>query len=112
MNIKNTPHTLAKLEKIMEEGGYVMRYEKGTFNSGYCILESKSVVVVNKFLDVEGRINTLMDILLTLSLREEMLSAESYKLYRQIRQSADQAAFTNHNPGAADAENTTGSSHN
>ena len=48
--MKYTQSTLDKLEKIAGEAGYVIRYERGTFQSGYCILEQKKVVVLNKFL--------------------------------------------------------------
>ena len=61
--MKYTQSTLDKLEKIVEEAGYVIRYERGTFQSGYCILEQKKVVVLNKFLQTEGRINTLIDLI-------------------------------------------------
>lgn len=83
MQIKYTQPTLARIEKILEEGKYLLRYEKGTFNSGYCVLEHKKVVVVNKFLNVEGRINTLLDILPSLKITADHLSPESAKLYRQ-----------------------------
>lgn len=89
MNIKITPASLAKLEKIFEEGKYVLRFEKGTFNSGYCILEHKRVVVINKFLNLEGRINSLLDILPTIDLDESMLSGESLKLYHQVKESRE-----------------------
>lgn len=84
MQIKYTQPTLDKLEKILDEGGYVLRYEKGTFNSGYCLLEHKKVVVVNKFLNVEGRINTLLDILPLLEIADMQLSETSSKLYEQL----------------------------
>lgn len=97
MNIKITPNNLTKLEKIFEDAKYLLRFEKGSFTSGYCILEDKKVVVINKFLNLEGRINTLLDILSTLPLNEELLTAESHKLYKQILNSkplpdADDAA--------------------
>ncbi|SCC50234.1 hypothetical protein GA0116948_11174 [Chitinophaga costaii] len=90
MNIKTTPASLAKLEKIFEEAKYVLRFEKGTFNSGYCILEHKRVVVINKFLNLEGRINSLLDILPTITLDESMLTSESLKLYYQVVESKAQ----------------------
>lgn len=92
MNLKSTPANLAKLEKIFDEAKYIIRYEKGTFNSGYCILEHKKVVVVNKFLNVEGRINTLLDILPAITLEEGFLTPESQKLYRQVIDSKAEAA--------------------
>ena len=59
MSIRYNPATLTKIEKMIEETGYILRNERGTFQSGYCILEQKKVVVLNKFLQIEGRINTL-----------------------------------------------------
>ncbi|HMT36273.1 MAG: hypothetical protein IPL09_01835 [Bacteroidetes bacterium] len=63
MSIKYTPATLKKFEELYDEIGYSIRFEKGNFNSGYCILLDKKIVVVNKFLTLEGRINALIDIL-------------------------------------------------
>lgn len=83
--MKYTQTTLDKAEKILEEAGYVVRYERGTFQSGYCILEQRKVVVLNKFLQVEGRINTLLDIIPQLSIQPELLSSDSRKLYEAIR---------------------------
>ena len=36
--MKYNQPTLNGLEKILEEAGYVVRYERGSFQSGYCIL--------------------------------------------------------------------------
>lgn len=82
--MKYTQSTLDKLEAIPEEAGYVLRYERGTFQSGYCILEQKKVVVLNKFLQTEGRINTLIDLLPQLEINPELLTGESKKLYSEI----------------------------
>jgi hypothetical protein len=82
--MKYTQTTLNKLEAIPEEAGYVLRYERGTFQSGYCILEQKKVVVLNKFLQVEGRINTLVDLIPQLEIDSTLLTEESQKLYGEI----------------------------
>ncbi|HQV54010.1 MAG: hypothetical protein IPH34_09950 [Chitinophagaceae bacterium] len=82
--MKYTQTTLDKLESIPEEVGYILRYERGTFQSGYCILEAKKVVVLNKFLPTEGRINTLMDLIPQLSIDQEILTEESKKLYAEV----------------------------
>ena len=82
--MKYTQSTLDKLEAIPEEAGYVLRYERGTFQSGYCILEQKKVVVLNKFLQTEGRINTLLDLIPQLEINPESLTEESGKLYHRI----------------------------
>lgn len=86
--MKYTQHTLDKLEELLQELEYVVRYERGTFQSGYCILEQKKVVVLNKFLQLEGRINTLMDIIPKLVQDPEALSAEARKTFDQIHAKA------------------------
>ncbi len=82
--MKYTQTTLDKLEAIPEEAGYVLRYERGTFQSGYCILEEKKVVVLNKFLQTEGRINTLIDLIPQLDINREALTDGSKKLHTEI----------------------------
>jgi hypothetical protein len=76
--------TLDKIEKLLHETGYVIRYERGNFQSGYCILEEKKVIVLNKFLPVEGRINTLIDILPQLKIKAEQLPPESRKVFENL----------------------------
>lgn len=82
--MKYTQHNLEKVEKIIAESGYVIRYERGTFQSGYCILQEKKVVVLNKFFQVEGRINTLIDLIPQLEINFDALTHESQKLYEDI----------------------------
>ena len=82
--MKYTQTTLDKLETIVEEAGYVLRYERGTFQSGYCILEERKVVVLNKFLQLEGRINTMLDLIPQLEINTELLTEESRKLHAEI----------------------------
>ena len=89
MSFKYTPNTLKKLEELFEEARYVIRFEKGNFNSGYCILEEKRVVVINKFFNIEGRINALVEILQTLAINETELSTEMLKWYRQLKEQPD-----------------------
>jgi hypothetical protein len=82
--MKYNQPTLNKLEKIIEEAGYVVRYERGSFQSGYCVLEEKKVVVLNKFLNAEGRINTLIDLIPSLQIIPEMLTTESQKMFDEV----------------------------
>ncbi|MCC7400626.1 MAG: hypothetical protein IT214_03985 [Chitinophagaceae bacterium] len=82
--MKYTQSTLDKLNTLVEESGYILRYERGTFQSGYCILENKKVVVLNKFLQVEGRINTLLELIPQLEFNTDLLSDDSRRLYMDI----------------------------
>ena len=82
--MKMTQTTLDKLERILDEAEYLVRYERGNFQSGYCILEQKKVVVLNKFLQLEGRISTLIDIIPQLRILPETLSPEIRKVYDDV----------------------------
>jgi hypothetical protein len=82
--MKYTQTTLDKLQAIPEQAGYVLRYEREPFKAWYCILEEKKVVVLNKFLPTEGRINTLLDLIPQLEINTELLAEESKKLYMDI----------------------------
>ena len=85
MSIRFNSVTLDKIEKVVAESGYIIRYERGTFQSGYCILESKKVVVLNKFLQTESRINTLIDLIpLLTAINPDHLSPESKKMYQEV----------------------------
>lgn len=76
MSIKYTRTTLQKIEKLYAELEYKVRYEKGSFQSGYCLVESKQIAVINKFFDVKGRINVLLDILSNISYDFDLLTEE------------------------------------
>jgi len=82
--MKYNQSALDKIEKILDETGYTVRYERGNFQSGYCILEERKVVVLNKFLQLEGRINTLIDIIPQLSIAPDLLTPEARKTYEDV----------------------------
>lgn len=82
--MKYTQHTLDRIEKMIHEADYQLRYERGTFQSGYCILEDRKVIVLNKFLQTEGRINTLLDLVPQLKMMSDILSPESRKTYDEV----------------------------
>lgn len=83
-DMKLNQSTLDKLEGILEDSGYIVRYERGTFQSGYCILEQKKVVVLNKFLMLESRINTLLELIPQINVTYDALTGESQKLYEEV----------------------------
>jgi hypothetical protein len=82
--MKYTQNILDKVERIIEESGYVIRYERGNFQSGYCILQAKKVVVLNKFLQTEGRINTVIELIPLLDINFDALTHESQKMYEEV----------------------------
>jgi len=79
-----TKHTLKKVESLFEEIGYIVRYEKGNFNSGYCVVEDRKIAIISKFFEVDGRISTLFDILDNVKVEEEILSEKTAKFYKDV----------------------------
>ncbi len=82
--MKYTKHNLKKIQDLLEEVGYTVRYEKGNFQSGYCLVETKRVAVVNRFYDTEGRMNVMLDILSKVDIDFETMSPDSLKLYHKL----------------------------
>ena len=85
MEIKYSKHFLNKLEDVFSESDYILRYEKGHFNSGYCIIKETKVAVVNKFYSLEGKINCLLEILKAIEFNPEKLNPKNLKLYNELR---------------------------
>jgi len=85
--LKYTKHNLSKLEEIFKELKVTIRYEKGNFQSGYCIVTGKNIVIINKFFEVEARINTLMEILEENKMQTEELSDENKEWLLKMKKS-------------------------
>jgi hypothetical protein len=86
MQVKYTKHYLNRLEDVFSETEYILRYEKGNFRSGYCILNEKKLVVVNRYYTTEGKINCLLEILRHLKPGTETLSEKNAKLIEELLQ--------------------------
>ena len=82
--MKYTQHNLDKIEKVAEECGYIIRYERGTFQTGYCILQERKVIVINKFFQTEGRMNARIDLMPQLVITIDALTHESQKVYDEV----------------------------
>ena len=83
--MKLNQSTLDKLEDILGESDFVVRYERGNFQSGWCLLEAKRIVVLNKFLSLEGRINTLLELIPVLDIQFDKLTHASQVLYNEVK---------------------------
>ncbi len=84
MELRYTAHLLHKLEAVFAETDYHLRYEKGSFKAGYCLLKEVKVVIVNKYFTTEGKINCLLELLRTIDIEAEQLSPKSRQLYKQL----------------------------
>ena len=70
----------------MGESEYILRYEKGNFKSGYCILQDNKVAIVNKYFSLEGKINCLIDIIKSIEIEASSLSGKNQKMLLELRQ--------------------------
>lgn len=90
--IKYTNQFLTKLEDLIAESDYVLRYEKGNFKSGYCLLKEQKIMIINKFFTTEGKINAVLDILKKVELDGSKFTEKSQKLYEELTQAEAKAA--------------------
>ncbi len=86
--LKYTKANLNKLEDLISETDYILRYEKGNFKPGYCILKDKKVIIVNKYYQIDGKINCLLDIIRELVIDPSILSEKNRALYQSINQTS------------------------
>ncbi len=84
MQISYTNHFLNKLEDLYSETEYQLRYEKGNFKSGYCVLKSQKIAIVNRYYTLEGKINSLIEMLRELEVDPVHLSEKNQKLFSEL----------------------------
>lgn len=86
MAVKYSKQYLHKLEDLMTETDFILRYEKGSFKSGYCILNSKKVAIINKYFTHEGKINCLLNIIKSIEIDSDKLSTKNQALFFELSQ--------------------------
>ncbi|HEY9116584.1 MAG TPA: hypothetical protein VIN11_02095 [Roseivirga sp.] len=86
MSIRYTKQFLSKLEDVFAESDYILRYEKGNFKSGYCLLNETKIAIVNKYYTTEGKISCLIDILKSIEIDHHRLSEKNVKLLKELSQ--------------------------
>ena len=81
-----TNHSLEKLESLLKSSGYKVRYEKGNFKTGACLLQSSRMIVVNKFSNLESKIQALMELIRHLEMDYKQLDDKQLAFLQQIKQ--------------------------
>jgi hypothetical protein len=92
MELKYTRHFLNKLEDLFAESDYMLRYEKGNFKAGYCVLKDMKVVVVNKYYALEGKVNCLYEILRNITIDTSRLSEKNQEFLAEIQNQEEEAS--------------------
>jgi hypothetical protein len=54
-----TKQLLTELEEVVQRLGYKLRYEKGNFEGGYCLLKESHLFVINSRSEPEKRIGII-----------------------------------------------------
>ena len=84
MSLKITKIFQSKLENILESQEYKIRFEKGNFKSGYCIIKDKKVVVINKYFSLEGKINALIEIIKSIEISKKLCTKNDIIILKKI----------------------------
>ncbi len=90
--MKYNAKTLKRIESLYKDFGFKVRYGRGNFQSGHCILESRNIVVVNRLFDEEAKIGHLMDILWTLDIDPSILSDSAQATYQEMLKEREKVA--------------------
>ena len=81
-----TTHTLEKLEMLLKTAGYKVRYEKGNFKTGACLLQNSKIIVINRFSNLESKILSIVDLARDLEIDHSLLDDKQVALLQQIKQ--------------------------
>ena len=84
MENKITKQFQNKLESILISQDYKVRFEKGNFKSGYCIINKNKIVIINKYFTIEGKINSLIEIINKINIQEKKCTNDQIKLIKRI----------------------------
>jgi hypothetical protein len=86
MTLSYTQHTLEKLESLLKSLGFKLRYEKGNFKTGSCLLENNRVILVNKYSNLESKINALADLLQRSETNDTLLEDKQKAFLYELKQ--------------------------
>lgn len=81
-----TTHTLEKIELLLKTAGYKVRYEKGNFKTGACMLQNSRIIVINRFSNLESKVLALADLLRDMELDQSVLDDKQTAFLHQLKQ--------------------------
>ncbi|MEM7374202.1 MAG: hypothetical protein AAF587_36750 [Bacteroidota bacterium] len=80
--------TQETLQKILKSQGYQIRYEKGNFHGGYCLVMQKRMILINKFHPLESKINAMAEIIRELEIDDSELTDSQKRTVKRIKSDA------------------------
>jgi len=84
MDFKITKQFQNKLESILISQDYKVRFEKGNFKSGYCLINKNKIAIINKYFTIEGKINSLVEIINQIEIDYKNCDANQIKILKKI----------------------------
>ena len=85
---KEFEETVQELKSLATQLGATVRFEKGDFKGGYCILHDSKVIIVNKMTNLQRKV-----MILSAALKE--LGVDKIYLPPKIREIIDEMAEVN-----------------
>lgn len=82
--ISITQYNLDKIEDLFNDLGYKVRYEKGNFKTGACVIQNTKMIIVNKFSNLEIKINSLVSLLKEFEVKKEDLEEKQWLFYKTL----------------------------
>ena len=64
---------LKELEELADNSGISLRYEKGDFDGGFCVLKAERIIVINKRLAPQKRTSVLAQAMAEVGIEEVYL---------------------------------------
>ncbi len=71
---------------LLKTTGYKVRYEKGNFRTGACLLQNSRIIVVNKYSNLESKIIALNELICEVEMDYNLLDEKQLVFLQQIRQ--------------------------
>ena len=71
---RRKPETILKeLEEFVKGLGITLRYERGDFEGGYCVLKEQKMIVINKLANTQKRISLLSQSIVEMGIDENLM---------------------------------------
>ncbi len=80
---------LLELEQLVEQAGYTIRKERGTFRGDHCIVEGDKLVVINRRRPVELQVGILARVLKKLNMQDTYIKPAVRKELEKLWQRFD-----------------------
>lgn len=71
---------------LLKSAGYKVRYEKGNFKTGACMLLNSKIIVVNRFSNLESKIMSLAELIRELEIDHNLLDDKQVTFLQQLKQ--------------------------